>query len=156
MANTSYLKHVVEPHIIRWLSQRIGVPLKPQRIPLGPRSDGAWVHFEFDGVSDDNTVGVLISTTHTVKPGGVRKLHVDAATLLQAPFGRRLMIFINHDVKLNFVNKCDGLLPLSKIEMHVCEELPSDMLAEIAKIQADAKSEAGDKGKVWKPGGKRK
>jgi hypothetical protein len=156
MANTSYLQSVVEPHIVRWLSERIGIPLKPRPVPVGRRTDGEWVNFAFDGVSDDGQVGVLISTSHTVKPGGTRKLHVDASILLQAPFARRFMVFVNHDAKTNFVNKCDGLLPLSKIEMFVCEDLPADMLAEIARIQADAKSEVGDQGKHWKPGGKRK
>jgi hypothetical protein len=66
------------------------------------------------------------------------------------------MIFVNHDVKTNFVNKCDGLLPLVKIEMLVCEDVPAEMVAEIARFQAVAKSEVGDRGKVWKPGGKRK
>lgn len=66
------------------------------------------------------------------------------------------MIFVNRDVKNNFVNRCDGLLPLAKIEKHVCEDLPAEMRAEIARIQADAKSEVGNKGKLWKPGGKRK
>jgi hypothetical protein len=123
---------------------------------VGSRIDGELVHFEFDGVSADGRVGALVSTSHTVKPGGTRKLHVDASNLLQAPFGRRLMVFVSLDVKTNFVNKCDGLLPLAKIEMHVCTDLPVDMLARIARFQAVAKSGGGDKGKIWKPGGKSK
>jgi len=66
------------------------------------------------------------------------------------------MIFVNHDVMANFVNRCDGLLHLAKIGTNVCEDLPAEMLSKIALIQADAKSEVGDKGSVWKPGGKRK
>jgi hypothetical protein len=45
---------------------------------------------------------------------------------------------------------------LVKIEMLVCEDVPAEMVAEIARFQAVAKSEVGDRGKVWKPGGKRK
>jgi len=156
MANTTYLTHVVEPHIVRWLSDRIGIPLEHREVPVGPRTDGELVHFKFDGVSRDGQVGALVSTSHTVKPGGTRKLHVDASVLLQAPFARRFMIFVNHDVKANFVNRCDGLLPLAKIEMLVCEDVPADMVAEISKVQADSKSEAGDKGKLCRPGGKRR
>lgn len=156
MADSTYLKDVVEPYVVRWLSDQIGISLKHRQVPVGSRADGELVHFAFDGVSDNGDVGVLVSTSHTVKPGGTRKLHVDASILLQAPFARRFMIFVSRDVKANFVNKCDGLLPLGRIEMRVCEDLPPDMLAEIAKFQAVAKSEAGDKGKRWKPGGKRK
>lgn len=156
MANTQYLKSVVEPHIVRWLSEQIGIPLKARTIPVGTRADGEWVNFAFDGVSDDGQVGVLVSATHTVKPGGTRKLHVDASILLQGPFSRRFMIFVSDDARANFINKCDGLLPLGKIEMQVCRDIPAEMLAEIARIQTDTKSEVGDKGKQWKPGGKRR
>ena len=156
MADSSYLKDVVEPFVAGWVSQRIGVPLTKRRIVGGPRTDGTPVRFEFDGVSEDDKVGLLVSTSLTVKPGGTRKLHVDASILLNTAFDRRLMAFISEDVRLNFVNKCDGLLPLSRMEMFVCDELPPEMSAAIARFQAKAKAEVGDQGKQWKPGGKRR
>ena len=69
---------------------------------------------------------------------------------------RRLMAFISEDVRLNFVNKSDGLLPLRQIEMLVCDTLPPEMSAEVARFQAQAKAEVGDQGKIWKPGGQRR
>ncbi len=156
MADSTYLKEVVQPFITRWVSERIGVTLKPRDVPVGPRADGSLVHFEFDGVSDDERTAVLVSTSLTVKPGGTRKLHVDASILLRASFQRRIMAFISNDVRLNFLNKCDGLLELAKIEMLVCNELPSEMQTSIARFQAEAKLEVGDKGKTWKPGGQRR
>jgi hypothetical protein len=112
------------------LSERIGIPLKTRQVPVGKRANGEWVNFAFDGVSDDGKVGVLVSASYTVKPGGTRKPHVDPSILLEAPFARRFMIFVNHDVMTNFVNRCDGLLQLAKIEMDVCEDLPAEMLQE--------------------------
>jgi hypothetical protein len=53
-------------------------------------------------------------------------------------------------------NKCDGLLPLCEIEMLMCDSLPAEMLEEIARFQAEARSEVGDKDNVWKPGGRRR
>ena len=156
MADSSYLQHVVEPFVAEWVSRRIGVSLKKRRVKVGPRGDGTLVHFEFDGVSADDQTGLLISTSLTVKSGGTRKLHVDAAILLNAPSTRRLMAFISEDVRLNFVNKCDGLLPLSRIEMLVCSDLPPEMLSAVAQFQATAKAEVGDQGKQWKPGGLRR
>ena len=156
MADSTYLKKVVEPFIMRWVSQRIGVELKPKPLPVGPRTDGTMVRFEFDGASDDGTIGLLVSTSHTIKPGGTRKLHVDASILLRAPFQRRLMAFVSDEVRQNFVNKCDGLVELSKIEMLVCGALPADMQAGVATFQEKAKSEVGDKGKNWKVGGRRR
>jgi hypothetical protein len=123
---------------------------------VGTRMDGTPVHFAFDGVSADKTTGLLVSTSQTVKPGGVRKLHVDASILLQTRFDRRIMAFINEDVKTNFLNKCDGLLPLGQIEMLVCDALPAEVSQAIGKFQSEAKAEVGDKGRVWKTGGKRK
>jgi hypothetical protein len=156
VANSAYLTKVVEPFIVEWVSQRIGVELKPKRLPVGPRTDGTVVHFDFDGVSEDGRTGLLVSTSHTIKTGGVRKLHVDASILLRTDFDRRFMAFVSDDVHRNFVNRCDGLLELSKIKMLICDVLPSDMHAAMAEFQARAKSEVGDKGKKWKLGGQRR
>jgi hypothetical protein len=156
MADSTYLKHVVEPYVVRWVSERIGSTLRPHQTAVGPRADGDLVHFAFDGVSNDGQIGLLVSTSLTVKPGGVRKLHVDAAILLNAPFQRRLMAFISEDVLANFVNKCDGLLQLNRIEMLVCDSLSAEMSTRITEFQKRAKAEVGDKGKIWKPGGKRR
>ena len=147
MADSTYLKNVVEPFIVQWVSRRIGVTLQPRRFPVGTRTDGTPAHFVFDGVSDDRQTGLLVSTSLTMKPGGTRKLHVDASILLRAGFDRRIMAFVSDNVRQNFLNKCDGLLELSKIEMLVCNELTPEMQAGIAKFQAEAKSEVGDKGK---------
>jgi len=57
------------------------------------------------------------------------------------------MAFISDDVRMNFVNKCDGLLPVRYIEIFVCDALPSEMRKEIAEFQAVAKAEVGNKGK---------
>lgn len=152
MADSSYLKKTVEPFVVDWVSNRIGIPLSPGKVPIGQRTDGTVAHFEFDGVSQDNRVALLVSTSHTLKPGGCRKLHTDASILLQGPFERRTMAFVREDVRQNFLNKCDGLLPLGKIEMVVCDAMPPEMLDAIARFQAEAKFEVGDKGRPWKPG----
>jgi hypothetical protein len=156
MADSTYLKNVVEPFLVQWASRCIGKELRPRRFPVGLRADGTQVHFEFDGVSDDGQAGLLVSTSLTIKPGGTRKLHVDASILLRAGFQRRFMAFISDDVRQNFLNRCDGLLELSKIEMLVCNELPPEMQSRIAEFQAGAKLEVGDTGKLWKIGGQRR
>lgn len=156
MADSSYLTGTIEPFVVDWASKLIGTMLTPQRVVVGTRMDGTPVHFAFDGVSVDRQIGLLVSTSQTIKPGGLRKLHVDASILLRAPFSRRIMAFINGDVLLNFLNKCDALLPLCEIEMLVCDSLPGEMLARIQDFQAKARKEVGDKGKTRKPGGKRR
>jgi len=156
MANTHYLKQVVEPHVVGWLSRRAGILFHPALLAVGPRADGTEAHFAFDGVSADQRAAVLVSTSLTVKSGGTRKLHVDASILLQTPLDRRVMVFISEDVRRHFANTCDGLLPLSRIEMLVCDDLPDEMRRQIALIQAEAKAEVGDRGRIRKPGGRRR
>ena len=152
MANSAYLTKVVEPFIVEWVSKQIGIDLHPRKLRVGRRTDGTPVHFMFDGVSNDGNVGLLVSTSHTLKPGGARKLHTDASILLNTRFRRRIMAFVNESVCTNFLNKCDGLLPLRKIEMMVCDCLPAPMTEEIVRFQTLARAEAGDKGKVWTVG----
>lgn len=156
MADSSHLRHVVEPFIVAWVSQRIGIALKPRQVIVGPRSDGTPVRFAFDGVSECGTVGLLVSTSLTLKSGGERKLHKDASILLNAPFERRIMTFISDETRVNFLNKCDGLLPLRRIEMFVCDSLPAEMRLAVEEFQVAARAEVGDKGKKWKPGGLRR
>src|SRR5215216_7975935 len=108
MANSSYLTKVVEPLVVDWVSKQIGIDLHPGRLLVGRRTDGIPVHFMFDGVSDDGKVGLLVSTSHTLKPGGARKLHTDASILLNTRFRRRIMAFVNEYVCTNFLHKCDG------------------------------------------------
>ncbi len=66
------------------------------------------------------------------------------------------MAFISEETKQNFINKVDGLLPLSRIELFICDDLPDGMWRKIKDFQAKAKSEVGDKGKSSKVGGPRK
>ena len=79
MADSTYLTNTVEPFIVQWVSRRIGVALQPRLFPVGQRTDGTPVNFEFDGVSEDGQTGLLVSTSRSLKTGAVRKLHEDAA-----------------------------------------------------------------------------
>ena len=155
MADSSFLTKTVEPFVVNWVSRRIGQILEPKRVQVGHRADSSPVHFAFDGVSKDEKTGLLVSTSMTFKPGGTRKLHVDACVLLRARFERRIMAFINESTLQNFLNKVDGLLPLEEIEMFVCP-LTDEISNGIAAFQALAKAEVGDKGRQWKVGGQRK
>jgi hypothetical protein len=155
MADSTFLTKIVEPFVVTWVSERIGHPLRPKKVIVGQRTDSSHVHFNFDGVSKDEKTGLLVSTSLTLKPGGVRKLHVDACVLLRADFERRIMAFISERTLEHFLNKVDGLLPLCEIEMLVCP-LTAELQSGVTEFQAIAKHEVGDKGKQWKIGGKRK
>jgi hypothetical protein len=158
MSDTAYLKQEIEPYVVNYVAKKVGVPLKHRQVvSVGQRTDGTSVHFEFDGVSADEKVGLLVSTTCSTKSGAVRKLFMDASVLLQtSSFDLRIMAFVSNDVMNNFLNTCDGLLPLKRIKMIVCDTLSPAMRNELKVVQMNAKAETGDKGRSPKVSRRRK
>jgi len=146
MADTSYLKKVVEPHLLRWAAQKIGVSLKPTKVVVGRDIEGHPVQFAFDGVSDDGSVGVCISASSSYKVGQKRKFFMDATLLNRcSQFRRRIMVFTNRICWDGFKNECDGLVDLKQIEPMICEVLPDPMRTKIEEIYANSAQEVGDR-----------
>jgi hypothetical protein len=146
MANTTYLKTIVEPFLVDWAARKIGVPLHPQRVVVGQDSGGRPVNFEFDGVSPDGTTGVCVSASSSYKVGQMRKYFMEAAVLNRCrQFTRRIMVFTNRGNWEGFVNQCDGLLELSRIEPLICDEVPEEMRARILEVYTKAAREVGDR-----------
>ena len=146
MANTSYLKKVVEPHFLAWLSKRIGQALAPARVLVGRDSDNRPVRFAFDGVSKDGSIGVCISASCSYKTGQMRKYFMEASLLCRCPqFRRRIMVFTSPACWEGFKNQCDGLVDLCKIEPVICEDLSDDMRQKIKEIYLASAKEVGDK-----------
>lgn len=146
MADTSYIKKVVEPYLREWTSEQIGVPLRKEKIVVGYNTENQPVSFEFDGVSEDKKIGVCISASSSYKIGQMRKYFVDATLLNRVQsFKRRIMVFINNNSWKGFKNQCDGMIDLKNIESLICTELPEEMRKEIHKIYQKSAAEVGDK-----------
>jgi hypothetical protein len=146
MADTSYLKQVVEPFLLHWTSKHIGVALVKRTVPVGKADDGRIVPYEFDGVSPDGTVGVCISASSSYKTGQMRKFFMEATLLNRVPeFRRRIMVFTDDRMRLAFCNQCDGLADLTHIEFLSCTEMPSEMKERALKVCRKAADEVGDK-----------
>ena len=146
MADTSYLKQVVEPHLRDWAAGKLGVSLASRKVVVGKNSEGAPVSFQFDGVSEDRTVGVCVSASTSYKPGQMRKFFMEATLLNRVPsFRRRVMVFISDHMWEAFKNQCDGLVDLRNIEPMICTDLPREMRAKISAVYAKAAREVGDK-----------
>jgi len=146
MADCSYLKTEVEPFLVNWAARKIGVPLRPQKVVVGQDSGGRPVSFAFDGVSPDGTIGVCVSASSSYKVGQMRKYFMEAAVLNGCrQFARRIMVFTNRGNWEGFLNQCDGLLELSRIEPLICDELPDPMRARIREIYTNAAREVGDR-----------
>jgi hypothetical protein len=158
MADTSYLRRAVEPYLLKWTGDRLGTQLEPRREYVGENSDGGPVHFAFDGVSQDGSVGVCISASTSYKTGQMRKLFLDATLLNRCPrFKRRVMVFVEKHVWEGFKNQCDSMVDLCRIEPLLCTDLPPDMRARIEQIYNASAREVGDRsGRGTKTPGKRK
>jgi len=158
MADTSYLRRVVEPYLLNWASELLGAQLEPRRECVGENSDGKPVHFAFDGVSPDGSIGVCVSASTSYKTGQMRKLFRDATLLNRCPhFRRRIMVFVEKHVWEGFKNECDGLVDLCRIEPLICTELPSDMRTKIEQVYSSSAQEVGDRsGRGIRVPGKRK
>ena len=156
MADTTYLTSSVEPHMIRWVSDKIGVPLSKRKLVVGKTRSEREVSFEIDGVSEDGRTAVFASAAGSIKVGQQRKLFMDAAILLRAPFERRIMVFVDARVWTGFENRCDGLLDLHLIEPMVCDAMPDEMRMKIDAVYSSAKNEVGDLGRPHRLPGKRK
>jgi hypothetical protein len=158
MADTSYLRRVVEPYLVNWVSRRLGTTFTPGREFVGKSSNGERVHYAFDGVSEDGKIGVCVSASTSYKTGQMRKLFMDATLLNRCHrFKRRIMVFVEKHVWEGFKNQCDGLVDLNKIEPLICTNLPQDMRAKIAEIYKASADEVGDRsGRGTKVPGKRR
>jgi len=142
MANTSYLKKEVEPVLVQWASEKLGVPLSKKRVVVGQNSQGEDVSFEFDGVSADGGIAVCVSASSSYKTGQMRKFFMEATLLNQVPqFRQRAMVFISENIRKGFKNQCDGLVDLGKIELLVCTDLREDMKVKIREIFRSAAKE---------------
>jgi hypothetical protein len=146
VANTSYLRTVVEPHLLTWLSERIGQALEPAKVIVGRDSDNRPVRFAFDGASKDGSIGVCISASSSYKTGQMRKYFMEASLLCRCPqFRRRIMVFTSSACWEGFKNQCDGLVDLCKIEPMICDDLSDEMRQKISEVYLESAREVGDK-----------
>src|SRR6476660_10093950 len=108
MADSTYITKTVEPLLVSWVGSELGEELFKSREKLGTGASGSSVSFEFDGVNEARTVGVLASASKSMKPGSVRKLVADAAILLASKFAKKVMVFAYPLVRANFENQFRG------------------------------------------------
>ena len=151
MANTTYITKAVEPFLVNWVGEQLGEKLYKKRVELGTGVSGNPVRFEFDGVNEPKTIGVLASASKSMKPGAVRKLVADAAILLASKFEKRVMVFSYHSVKTNFENQFRGVLDLERIDFMVHPGLPEPMQATLELIHSAASNEQLSKSDKTKP-----
>jgi hypothetical protein len=140
MADTSYLKRVVEPRIRTILEDRYGQPFYKRFLPL--RSGG---RHEFDAVSADGEIVVSIKSSSGLTSGGNApdgKIKNSLAelyylSLVDAP--TRILVLTNPDFHRIFTKKAEGAIaPGLSVELI---GLPADEQAEVDAVVAAASAE---------------
>lgn len=155
MADTSFIKTIVEKKMVDFVSKMVGQPLEKRSLIVGKDGHGRPVKYELDGVSVDGKIGVFASASASGKIGQIRKLFMEVVILNSLNLSRRVMVMLSADVWTAFKNHSDGLVDLSKIEVVFCE-LDSDSTDQLDRVLSVARAEVGDKGKVKKVRGPRK
>ena len=157
MADTSYITSVIEPAMIKYVSDKLSVTLRKRKVAVGKIENNYTIHFEVDGMSDDNEIACFASSSNSPKIGQIRKLFLDASVLIKIPAKKRIMVFLEdgEDLWKTFYNSCHGLIDLSVIEP-MFANIPEDLKIKLLEIRKKAKSEVGDLGRVKKVPGSRK
>ncbi len=149
MANTSYIKKVVESFVRERLSEEFGIPFIEASIPLL----GGGEHL-FDAVGVEGDHAVIVGNVLSNRPftrggrenaGAVQKAHSDLDYLNRVPEGtRRLMIFTDPDF-CELIQKRSGRWNSENIEMLVCP-LPPDIKVNLKQVLDDASREQRSRG----------
>ena len=142
MANTSYIKKVIEPHLRKWLSSEFPGHYFRER-SLALRSGGS---FAFDAVSDDAEIiaEFLCSRARTSggneNTGGVRKAHRDIQWLRElGGEPTRVMVFTDEAFRDLIVRRASRLGEIG-IQMVVCH-LPASLRRGLDDVLDDASRE---------------
>jgi hypothetical protein len=140
VANTSYLRRVVEPYVRQELGRRYSTVFLPKAIGL--TSGG---QREFNAVSHDGEIIASITTaggktvSGRVSSGKVRVAESELYYLTLAAAATRLLVVTSPDFHRLLTKKLDGrLAPGISLELI---ELPEEMAEQVARVQAEASVE---------------
>ena len=146
MADTTYIKRVVEPWVRdNWLKERYGQAFQSRMMRLsGVEGTDSGQH-EFDAVSEDGSIIAAIKG-HSFKTVGGNLPSAKFASLYQELYflclvkaRKRLLIFTNQEMYTDFVERSKGKVA-EGIELVYCE-LPDSMRRQVKTIVRKASDE---------------
>jgi hypothetical protein len=146
MADTRYLKSIVEDHVRTWLAKEFGQPFKSQFLTLIDMQGAPRTH-EFDAVSEDGTIVCSIKTaswkTSGLKRGSgkVQGAYTELYFLDHVEAKERDLILTDPEFFECFTRETKGRLANGVTLLHC--SLPEDLCREIAAIRAKSRSELG-------------
>ena len=148
MADTTYIKRVVEPWVRgNWLQGRYGQTFQSQTMPLTGIGGTDPGQHEFDAVSKDGSIIAAIKG-HSFKTAGGNLPSAKFASLYQELYfltlvkaKERLLILTNQEMYDDFVKRSKGKVA-DGIELVYCE-LPETIRREVATVGKKASDEMG-------------
>lgn len=148
MADTTYIKRVVEPWVRdNWLKERYGQTFQSQMTPLTGIGGTDPGQHEFDAVSEDGSIIAAIKG-HSFKTAGGNLPSAKFASLYQELYflslikaKKRLLTFTNQEMYDDFVKRSKGKVA-DGIELIYCQ-LPEPMRRRVATIGRKASDEMG-------------
>lgn len=146
MADTTYVKTVVEPWVRSWLSTQYPAHIfKPQLMPLVGVTRTTPGYHEFDAVSEDKSIISAIKG-HSFKTSGGNLPQAKFASLYQELYflslvkaKRRLLILTNKEMYTDFVERSKGKVA-DDVEIIYCQ-LPEDLGRGMINISNKASKE---------------
>jgi hypothetical protein len=146
MADTRYLKSIVEDHVRTWLKDQFGQSFKSLFLTLSGIQGTPRTH-EFDAVSEDGTIICSIKTaswkTSGLKRGAgkIQGAYTELYFLDHVEAKERFLILTDPEFFECFTRDTRGRLANGVTLLHC--SLPEDLCREIAAIRAKSRSELG-------------
>jgi len=146
MADTSYLKSIVEDHVRGWLKEKFGRTFAPAFLSLAGVQGKARTH-EFDAVSEDRTIVCSIKTASWKTSGGKRgsgKVHgayTELYFLGLVAARDKYLVLTDPEFFRCFTRETGGRL-INGVTLLHCP-LPDDLCREINSIRTKSRSELG-------------
>jgi hypothetical protein len=146
MADTRYLKSVVEDHIRGWLAAKFGQRFTMKFLALNDIQGNPRTH-EFDAVSADSTIICIIKTaswkTSGLKRGSgkVQGAYAELYFLDHVEASKKILILTDPEFFECFTRETAGRLGNGLSLLHC--QLPDDLCREIAAIRLKSRTELG-------------
>ena len=146
MADTTYIKKVVEPWVRDWLSKRFtGHRFNSRKLPLSNITQDVPRIHEFDAVSEDGTIvtgikGHSFKTSGGKLPSGkYHSLYQELYFLSLIKATIKFLIITNEDMYRDFKNKSKGKIA-DGIELMFCQ-LPESIQQQVRRVTDKASKE---------------
>jgi hypothetical protein len=146
VADTRYLKSIVEDCVRAWLEVKFGQPFRPQFLPLIGVQGKSRLH-EFDAVSKDDSIVCGVKTASWKTSGNkrgsgkVQGAYTELYFLNLVQAKQKCLILTDPQFYRCFQRETDGRLVMGVTLLHC--PLPAELCTEIAKIRKTSRCELG-------------